>query len=259
MDDRRPFRYLVSQGELREHATITDSGVESDYALVYATGTDVGHIRGTPRQDPFVGGLNMGMRAENDRCLTINMVRQRFLLSRGLRVKVHDNVIYAVSKTFRDLAKPSKRTVDHRHPFPSLQIDHGNATLFSFDDHDAAPGDARGIIVRPQDVGTLLEQLLDLLIMPDVIPRGYYVYSRTEQLIRQVRGYTEPIVRVLAVGYDEIRPVAPDESLEGTHHRAHAGLADYISQYQDLHDQRAYSTMRVSRIIVTFILPGYRS
>jgi hypothetical protein len=99
-------------------------------------------------------------------------------------------------------------------------------------------------------------------LLPDVIPARDHHRTGVEQCRNALMRQSEALCRILTVDDNEIGRNALRDTLEVREHRPGPRLSNDITEEQDsnrfahVSHYRAYSTIRVSRIIVTLIRPG---
>jgi hypothetical protein len=142
----------------------------------------------------------------------------------------------------------------------------------------------RAVVERPEDALGLVQERVDLALVPDVVARRDDVDAVREQRLRRRHRQAHPAREVLAVGGHEVDPALVAQGRQQLLDRETPRLADEVADHQHAartgrarrvavgrvaHARRvgaaghgvgsgyfAYSTARVSRITVTLIWPG---
>ena len=102
-----------------------------------------------------------------------------------------------------------------------------------------------------------------------MVSGGYHIYPEPEESICQLGGYTVSVGCIFTVHHHDTGTSLLDDAGETNEKRPAARLTDNVTEEQGAYgfsheipsstNYLAYSTIRVSRIMVTLIRPGYLS
>ena len=212
-DDPGDTRVAVGHLEPRrargEKAMQRQVGPRSDDRVVGPGHTDVRTVGGSGRQQPRVGGGNVGVGAEHRADATVRVPTHAELFGGRLGVEVEHGDGGGVGDLLEDLVEGAKGAVDRRHEHPPLKVD---------DDHglpgsrapvkNAAAGAPRRVVGGPQQARLTFEILVDATLRPDVISGREHIDAQGQQVVGEISRDAAPRGDVLAVDDGEINLVA---------------------------------------------------
>jgi len=150
----------------------------------------------------------MSMGAENSRNFPVQKAAERNFLARGLAMNInHDDGSFGPHFLHRRLHDAEWIFEDWEHEGAALHIDYTHFALGSFQYDRALPRSSFRVIDWAQQARFGLDERRNLLLIPDVIPRGNNGNPRTEQIDRDFSGYAATAGRVLTVYDNKIDPV----------------------------------------------------
>ena len=217
---------------------------DADDRIVRPGHARVGQAGRALRQDPFVGGLHVRVRADHGRDEAIEVPAHGDLLRGRLGVEVHEDDARLGAERFDLAERERERIVERRHEHAPHQVQHadGFARPRAADDA-AAAGHAGGEVGRPKQARLARQVLEHFLLVPDVVPRRHDVDAVAEDGVRHVAGDAEARRRVLDVGDDEVDPALLDQRRDRPPRDLPARLSKDVADEQNLHQ----SGFRVGR------------
>ena len=115
----------------------------ADHGIHRPAHTDIGDIRRAARQNPFIRGLHMGVRAEDHRCAAVEIPAHGVFLRGRFGVHVDNNHRRMGALDFKNLIDSTERILDMiGHKDTPLKIDHQRAKAVAVARH-TNPGRAR--------------------------------------------------------------------------------------------------------------------
>ena len=158
-------------------------------------------------QDPLVARHDVGVRPDHDRDAAVEVQAQRVLLGRDLAVEVHQaDRRQGLGRLVEQPVCLRERVVDGLHERPALEVDDRElGAIERLVGAPATPRDAVGPVVeRAQHAVALVEERVDLALVPDVVAGGHDVHSGGEQRLGGAHREPHAAREVLPVGGHEV-------------------------------------------------------
>ena len=195
----------VGKGELlREprHKPVDDYlPVRAQHGIIRPRHPDVSNIRGPLRQHLFIRRLDMRMRPDDRADAPVQKPSHRHLFARCLRVQVDENHVRLLSQRFKLALRRRKRAVARVHEHLPQQVQHAHMDAARLADDAAAAGIARRQIRRADDARIVVQNLKDILIVPNMVPHRNDVDAGLKKLLADIERQPSAVRCILPV-YD---------------------------------------------------------
>ena len=264
-------------GNLGEEAADADVAVHADDGVDGAGHAEVGEVAGTFWKGAFVGGGYVGMGAGNDGGAAIEVPGEGFFFFVGFGVEIDDDEGLGVfaGGVGEDLVGFCEGAVDvvqfaaalevYNEPFEAA----GSAACsgggrqaggaLPFYVRDAPAGQAAGVVGGSQQCGLGFEHIGGFLALPYVVAACDDIDTIGAHCIYFFLADAKAFEGILAIRDDEVGFGLFYQRGQKREKRPEAGRSHDIADHEDIcgtRTHRAYSTMRVSLMMVTLILPG---
>ncbi len=264
LQDRRGIRYLAAHRHLGELPGDGDIGLGTDDTIGRTAQTEVCDVPALLGEDPLIGGLHMGVGPYQGRDLPIEVEAQGLLLFGILRMEVNQDERGLLAQFLHMLHPDPERAVDGRHLHASLQVEDSHLGPLDVHHHRPMPRSLGRIVGRTQEALLAIEVATQVILLPDVVPTGDDIDSKGKELFHKGGRKAKAIGSILAIDDDHIGTIVLDQRAKSHKKRPASGLSADIPEQQGYKRFRirhsttylAYSTTRISRMMVTLILPG---
>ena len=213
--------------------------VHAEHGIVVAAHAGVGEIGGAAGQDAVVGGRHVGVGADDEARPAVEMVAERLLLARRLRVDVdHDGVGDLAQRAGLELpVGGGEGIVEGVHEDAADQVDDQDAAArMGLDQAGAAARRAGRIVGRAEQLGLALDEDERLALVPGVVAEGDRVGAGGEDLVADRLRDAEAAGGVLAVDDDAVEPPALAQGGQALGYGAAAGPADDVAEEEEAHE-----------------------
>ena len=227
---------LEPLGHAGEELADDDLGLDADDRFGGAGHPQVGDVGGAPGEDALVGGLDVGVGADDRAHPTVEKPAEGDLFAGRLGVDV-DDPHAGLAGDGLDLGQGGpERAVEIVHEHPAGDVEHGDLRAAARGDHDrTVAGGARRVVEGPQQAALLGDVAEDVFLVPDVVSGGDDVDAEAQQVLRGVGGDAETAGGVLAVGDGQVDVVRLLHLAQKERERLAPRLADDVADEQDLH------------------------
>ncbi len=161
---------------------------------------EIADVRRPARKYLLVGGLNVGMRAENARDTSVKIAPKCDLFRRCFGMKIDKHYRRALAQADDTRVSASERIVDGRHKRSPHEIEDADGHAVDREGCGASTGHRRRIVRRPNHAVAGLEILAEVALIEDVVAAGDEVDAACEDLFGGLGGQAKTTGRVFAVG-----------------------------------------------------------
>ncbi len=218
------------------HALDGRVGVDPDYRVVRAGHPRVGDRRRPAWLHAGVVRLHVRVRPHDRGHASVQPPGHRDLLARRLGVEVEEDDLRATARLLDELVHDLERALGRREEQPAEQVEDSDRRAVDgrLHCHPCAGRLARQVRRADHALG-LGEVRGNLHPPPDVIAERDHVGACGENSIRELRGQSGPVGRVLAVHDAEIDLELLLQAREPLLDRASARRAEHVREKEDLH------------------------
>ena len=187
-------------------------------------------------KDAIIGGLHMGVRAENGGDFAIEIPTHGQLFGGGFGVHVEDDYL-DVRREFGEFAfEGAKRIIDRDHEGSALGIEHGIFhAIFGRPDKDASARRAGGKIGGAKQTRLVRKIFHDFAAVPNVVAAGEDFNAQAEQFLSNPRSDAEARGGILAIGDAKIDLALGENVRQALANDASAGRADNVTDEKNVH------------------------
>jgi hypothetical protein len=214
-----------------------DDGVDvtAQNAFVGPCETSVAQIGSAAREDLFVGGLHVSVRADNSADLAIDHSSEGDFFGGGFGVHVHEDDGRGFAQAIDFALDDPKGILDGWHEGAALNIDNRDAeTILALEKGAALAGGVGGIIDRTQETGFVLHELVNFLLIPDMVAAGDDVGAGGEDFGGGVLRDAGAARGIFAIGYAEINAMFGAQPRKKFAHGATARFSNDVSYKKNI-------------------------
>lgn len=210
--------------------------LHADDAAVRARHANVRDVGRAAWKDAIIGGLHMGVRAENGGDFAIEIPTHGQLFGGGFGVHVEDDYL-DVRREFGEFAfEGAKRIIDRDHEGSALGIEHGIFhAIFGRPDKDASARRAGGKIGGAKQTRLVRKIFHDFAAVPNVVAAGEDFNAQAEQFLSNPRSDAEARGGILAIGDAKIDLALGENVRQALANDASAGRADNVTDEKNVH------------------------
>ena len=182
-------------------------------AIVRAGHADVALKRGAAGQDTFVGGGDVGMRAQHGASTAVEIAAHQLHVAGRFGVKIDEDHLDLGWQCRQHAVGRGPRTIDRPHENASQQADdrHGHAVRRWHDCH-VVPGAVAGKLAGLTMFSFALQDASDLAAAIDVVAQRDAIDAGGDQLVIVRRRDARAAGGVLAIGHDQVEPARLDRA-----------------------------------------------
>ena len=182
------FRDGKERGEIRDETIHDRIDRAAQDGIGRTAHSGITQKRGAARENLFVGGLHMRMRADDGGNFPIEEPAERDFLARRLGMRVDENDRRLCAHLLDCGLDRAKGIFQNRlHERAPLDDGHAHFSFRGFEDDQAVSRRARGIVHRAQQTRLRVNESEDVLLVPDMIARRDDGSSGAQQIDGNLR------------------------------------------------------------------------
>ena len=202
---------------------------------------DVGDEAGAARKDARVGGLDMGVGADDEADAAVDEMAERLFLARRLGMEIDDRCVAAGAKRAGGEfpLDALEWVVERVHEHAAHQVDDQHLrSARGLEQVGAAPGRAGGVVGRADQARLALDEHKSLALVERVVAERDRVGAGAEELLADRLGDAKAAGGVLAINDDEIEPPVGAQFRQAVDQRRAPGAPDNVADEQQPHQPR---------------------